>query len=360
MAELLVASQEEDALIRIDIIFEVQKAVPVRRRYKTCTIFLKTPLGSFDEVKRPLNALGHPSVVRIDHVLDESTGPQILERREQPRGQGSARPGSPLPASRDKGKVAVSDSSLVDSSSKDDYPLDDMASRMRDLAGRLFGSTSSGHPQAKVAQTARSFNANQSTLPPPPPGPVFVDHLVIMDPPPRSIPPPRRPSSKGAMLKLSLTHARTKESAGVPQKKLEAKEAELKVTRLIAETYRMQKELEKEHREKKLALDGQQSIKNEYIGLSSEVLYEVYLHNPNVDLGYIGCPFYESSLLRGMTSIRVGWWKIKPARGQTKWLALLRKHCLANLKRLWPAHLWRQWSASLLRLWPANLLESRF
>uniref|UniRef100_A0A803P563 Uncharacterized protein n=1 Tax=Cannabis sativa TaxID=3483 RepID=A0A803P563_CANSA len=127
------------------------------RQYKTCVVFPNNPLCFYDEVRWPLNSLGHlserrnilrfaceanfrkygqyPPKFNVEGVEGPSGGPDDVPIVEvtclrgttgdailliRPRGHGLARPTCPLPTSRGNGKATVSDSSSDDSSSEDD------------------------------------------------------------------------------------------------------------------------------------------------------------------------------------------------------------------------------------------------
>uniref|UniRef100_A0A803NJ66 Uncharacterized protein n=1 Tax=Cannabis sativa TaxID=3483 RepID=A0A803NJ66_CANSA len=269
------ASPDEEASTGTNSAFEVKEAMPTRRSPRKAS---STSRHFLFFMLSWANLSPHPTRLVLKGVEGPLGGPDdtpmieeaSLGGRPTPEsndnvplarfgGQDFVGPIRPRHVSEGKVKAAAIGNSLEDSSSKDDYPLEDMDSKMRYLVGGSFGGTSSDRPQAK------------------------------------------------AMLKLNLTHVREKGSTVVHRMKLKAKEAELKakkeactqVIRLAAMTSRFEKELEMECLEKQLALDGYQAIKDEYLGLTSEVLYEVYLHNPKVYLGYIGSPFRDSSLCWG-------------------------------------------------------------
>uniref|UniRef100_A0A803PZE9 Uncharacterized protein n=1 Tax=Cannabis sativa TaxID=3483 RepID=A0A803PZE9_CANSA len=67
-------------------------------------------------------------------------------------------------------------------------------------------------------------------------------------------------------------------------------------SRLRADVSRLERELRRSNDELKLAFDGQQALRNEYDNLSSEVIYEIKLHNPRFHLSYMGSPFLERTL----------------------------------------------------------------
>uniref|UniRef100_A0A803PVJ8 Uncharacterized protein n=1 Tax=Cannabis sativa TaxID=3483 RepID=A0A803PVJ8_CANSA len=79
----LVAGRDEETSSETNNAFEVEEVVSARRQYKTCVVFLNNPLGSYDEVKQPLNSFGRLSKVRIYHVMEESAEPRVLEHGDQ-------------------------------------------------------------------------------------------------------------------------------------------------------------------------------------------------------------------------------------------------------------------------------------
>uniref|UniRef100_A0A803PRY3 Uncharacterized protein n=1 Tax=Cannabis sativa TaxID=3483 RepID=A0A803PRY3_CANSA len=54
-----------------------------RRRYMTCSVHLDCPLGRYDANGKPLNRLGDPSKLGLDHALEKSSKLEILEARSQ-------------------------------------------------------------------------------------------------------------------------------------------------------------------------------------------------------------------------------------------------------------------------------------
>uniref|UniRef100_A0A803PCA8 Uncharacterized protein n=1 Tax=Cannabis sativa TaxID=3483 RepID=A0A803PCA8_CANSA len=63
---------------------DLEKAALVRRkRYKTCIVLSNCPLSHYDANGNLLNKLGEPSVLGLDHVLNQSFEPEILNARSQ-------------------------------------------------------------------------------------------------------------------------------------------------------------------------------------------------------------------------------------------------------------------------------------
>uniref|UniRef100_A0A803NKD3 Uncharacterized protein n=1 Tax=Cannabis sativa TaxID=3483 RepID=A0A803NKD3_CANSA len=54
-----------------------------RRRYRTCSILPDCALGHYDATGRPLNRLGEPSDLGLDHVVEESSKLVILDARSE-------------------------------------------------------------------------------------------------------------------------------------------------------------------------------------------------------------------------------------------------------------------------------------
>uniref|UniRef100_A0A803PI28 Uncharacterized protein n=1 Tax=Cannabis sativa TaxID=3483 RepID=A0A803PI28_CANSA len=163
---------------------EIEEVVPVKwRQYRTCFIFLNSSPGLQGTWKETEKAL------RQRLARGGTIGNATLLIR--PKGHDFSRPTCPLPTSKGKGKVAARN--LDDSLFEDD----DMASRLRVLAGEPLGGAS-GHPKAKVARTTRSSDVVGSSLPPLSPGFALAGQLMIIDPPLWKTPPPLRPSGKGA------------------------------------------------------------------------------------------------------------------------------------------------------------------
>uniref|UniRef100_A0A803PV19 Uncharacterized protein n=1 Tax=Cannabis sativa TaxID=3483 RepID=A0A803PV19_CANSA len=145
----------------------------------------------------------------------------------RPRGQGSDRPTCPFPTSRGKGKAAGNISN--DSSFEDD-----------------------GHPRAKVDRTTQSNDVVGSSLPPPPPRPAPADQSMIET----------ELLAKGEA--LTNAEALAKQRHGM----ITGLEHMLGIRNqenhtLVAKASRLEVELGKMDEALKLALDGQQPIRDE-------------------------------------------------------------------------------------------------
>uniref|UniRef100_A0A803P4P6 Uncharacterized protein n=1 Tax=Cannabis sativa TaxID=3483 RepID=A0A803P4P6_CANSA len=176
-------------------------------------------------------------------IIDDAT---LLNK---PRGQSFLRPTHLSLTSRGKGKMVANDSD--DSSPKDD----DMASRLRGLVRRLSNKTS-GHHRAK---------------------PMIVDHPLRRT----------QPSSKGAQRPNRWV------DSSIEQKAMEVACRHMgRVLPIVS--YELQKLSDKE--EERLSSNGLlelalKTIRNEYVGLSLEIIYEIKLCNTKVDLSYMGASF---------------------------------------------------------------------
>uniref|UniRef100_A0A803PA18 Uncharacterized protein n=1 Tax=Cannabis sativa TaxID=3483 RepID=A0A803PA18_CANSA len=205
--------------------------------------------------------------------------------RIMPRGQSSEGPSFPLPTFRGKSKMIVED---IDNYFYED---DDVSSRLRGLTGGPSNEPS-GQLRAKVAQTTHGSITGQRAI--------EAAHRFLE----RAIPSMdeelyelgdgelNRLYSTGlqdlfvALMKLSSSRDSS------PRKKENTTKAAT-ISRLEAELMG--------HKEKlRAALDGQQALKDEYVGLSLELIYEFKLRNSNADMSYMGSEaFLESTLARG-------------------------------------------------------------
>uniref|UniRef100_A0A803Q741 Uncharacterized protein n=1 Tax=Cannabis sativa TaxID=3483 RepID=A0A803Q741_CANSA len=71
-------------------------------------------------------------------------------------------------------------------------------------------------------------------------------------------------------------------------------------TMQVANISKLESDLTSCEEKLKAALDDQQSIRDEYIGLSSELIYEFKLRNSNANLSYMSnVVFLESTLAQG-------------------------------------------------------------
>uniref|UniRef100_A0A803Q0D6 Uncharacterized protein n=1 Tax=Cannabis sativa TaxID=3483 RepID=A0A803Q0D6_CANSA len=206
-----------------------------------------------EEVLPARRRLGQSSMIGVDHVLIKAAKPQVLDQGPQELGEERR---SPLPA------------------------LDSQRHRWgRHTTNQAGGQISSLptcpclHLEAREARTRYGFYMQRSSwkafrrgfrLPP-------VRQPMIVDPPLRRT----QPSSKG-------THR--------PNRRVDLA---IRLRALEADHRRMDSVLSTVDDELRELGDGKLKM------LSSKIIYEIKLHNPKVDLSYIGASFLESTLAQG-------------------------------------------------------------
>uniref|UniRef100_A0A803P1C0 Uncharacterized protein n=1 Tax=Cannabis sativa TaxID=3483 RepID=A0A803P1C0_CANSA len=205
--------------------FEVEEIAPVRRRtYRTYVVLPNCPLGAYD-----VDGKG-------------TVGDTTLQVR--PEGQSSIGPTCPLLASRGKDKATILDSN--DSTSEND----DMSSKLRGLVDGPLEEPS-GACQGLVGEQAQPWGKEP------------WKGLV------------------GVWIGLTLLWIASRRSLVIVSWRGSVLSVFKSWPWLETDLTRCEEKL-------KAALDGKQTIREEYIDLSSELIYEFKLCNPNADLSYMG------------------------------------------------------------------------